>query len=60
LFRFNPHSVVSLAVTLVVVALSWHLFERPINQLKRPFPHREAGTKSRLGPHGAAAVQEHC
>jgi peptidoglycan/LPS O-acetylase OafA/YrhL len=39
--RFIPHSVVLLSATLGLAALSWHLFERPINQLKRFFPYRE-------------------
>lgn len=58
--RFIPHSVVFFAVTLVVAALSWHLFERPINQLKRLFPYREAGTESSMDPQVAAAAREHC
>ena len=57
---FIPHSVVFFAVTLVVAALSWHLFERPINQLKRLFPYREAGTESSMDPQVAAAAREHC
>lgn len=49
--RFIPHSAVFLVVTMAVAALSWHLFERPINQLKRLFPYR--GTK----PDGGAELQ---
>ena len=39
--RFIPHSVVFLLATIALAALSWHLFERPINGLKRLFPYRE-------------------
>ena len=36
------------AVTIGVAALSWHLFERPLNDLKRCFPY----TAKRMGePH---------
>jgi peptidoglycan/LPS O-acetylase OafA/YrhL len=28
------------AATLAVAVISWHLFERPINDLKRHFPYR--------------------
>jgi peptidoglycan/LPS O-acetylase OafA/YrhL len=33
-------AVVGLGVTIVVAALSWQFFERPLNQLKRYFPYR--------------------
>ena len=36
---FIPHSAVLLVATVVMAALSWHFFERPINQLKRLFPY---------------------
>jgi peptidoglycan/LPS O-acetylase OafA/YrhL len=43
---FIPHSAVLFVATIALAAFSWHLFERPINQLKRLFPYRAAGTES--------------
>jgi len=39
-----PISAVFLIATVTVAAISWHFFERPINQLKRFFPYRETGS----------------
>jgi peptidoglycan/LPS O-acetylase OafA/YrhL len=46
-----------LAVTLPVAALSWHLFERPLNGLKKWFPYVRpaAGPAARPARAGAAA-----
>lgn len=41
-----PHAAVFLIATVIVSALSWHLFECPINRLKRWFPYRD----TRLAP----------
>jgi peptidoglycan/LPS O-acetylase OafA/YrhL len=42
--RIIPHSAVFLIATVTVAAISWHFFERPINQLKRFFPYRDTGS----------------
>ena len=52
--------VVAGILTVLMAALSWHLFERPINQLKRLFPYREAGTGSSMDPQVSVAAREHC
>jgi len=38
--RAIPHAAIFLLATLTLAAISWHFFERPINQLKRLFPYR--------------------
>jgi len=43
--------VASSLVTFAVAALSWHLFERPINGLKRYFQYEKTG-----GTHPVASV----
>jgi peptidoglycan/LPS O-acetylase OafA/YrhL len=58
--RFIPHSAVFFVVTLAVAALSWHLFERPINQLKRLFPYRETRPKSKVDTQLAPLPGQHC
>jgi peptidoglycan/LPS O-acetylase OafA/YrhL len=58
--RFIPHSAVFFVVTLAVAALSWHLFERPINQLKRLFPYRETRPESKVDAQLAAVPGENC
>jgi len=55
---FIPHSVVLLVATIALAALSWHLFERPINQLKRLFPYRANGPDPRVDVHLCAAKRE--
>jgi len=45
---FIPPSLVLLVATVVLAALSWHFFERPINRLKRLFPYRANGLGSRV------------
>jgi peptidoglycan/LPS O-acetylase OafA/YrhL len=44
---FIPHSLLFLVATIALAALSWHFFERPVNQLKRLFPYRANGLRSR-------------
>jgi peptidoglycan/LPS O-acetylase OafA/YrhL len=44
--RFIPHSAVFFVATVGMAAISWHLFECPINRLKRFFPYRD----TRAGP----------
>lgn len=36
-----PKAAVFFVATVTVAAISWHFFERPINQLKRLFPYRD-------------------
>jgi peptidoglycan/LPS O-acetylase OafA/YrhL len=55
---FIPHSLVLLVATVVLAAFSWHLFERPINQLKRLFPYRAHGLGSRVEVPLRAAKRE--
>lgn len=44
-------TAMSLAILLGVAALSWRLFEKPINDLKRHFPYLEVPrTETRLAP----------
>jgi peptidoglycan/LPS O-acetylase OafA/YrhL len=51
-------NVVLLLATIALAALSWHLFERPINQLKRLFPYRANGPNPRVEVHLCAAKRE--
>jgi peptidoglycan/LPS O-acetylase OafA/YrhL len=44
-----PHSLVFLVITVGMAAISWHFFERPINQLKRHFPYRDTRLSRRAG-----------
>jgi peptidoglycan/LPS O-acetylase OafA/YrhL len=39
------------AVTIFVAALSWHFFERPINNLKRYFNYRGDRSSEKAGRH---------
>jgi peptidoglycan/LPS O-acetylase OafA/YrhL len=48
---FVPTSVVLLVATIALAALSWHFFERPINQLKRRFPYRRNKPDRRMDMH---------
>jgi peptidoglycan/LPS O-acetylase OafA/YrhL len=41
-------SVLALVVTVLVAVVSWHLFERPINNLKRLFPYRFAPREEKV------------
>jgi peptidoglycan/LPS O-acetylase OafA/YrhL len=52
------HRVVLLLATIALAALPWHLFERPINQLKRLFPYRANGPNPRVEVHLCAAKRE--
>jgi peptidoglycan/LPS O-acetylase OafA/YrhL len=52
-----PVAAVFLIGTLAVAAISWHFFERPINQLKRLFPYRDA-TPSRRTEEDLVGVAE--
>jgi peptidoglycan/LPS O-acetylase OafA/YrhL len=46
--------VASFAVTIALASLSWHLFEGPINRLKRFFPYRAPGEERVPAPVVAA------
>jgi len=48
-----PRAALYTAVAIVLASLSWHLFEKPLNDLKRLFPYRRAAV---VGT--AAAVTE--
>jgi peptidoglycan/LPS O-acetylase OafA/YrhL len=45
---FIPPSLLLLVATVVLAAFSWQFFESPINQLKRLFPYRANGLRSRV------------
>jgi peptidoglycan/LPS O-acetylase OafA/YrhL len=55
---FIPHSLLFLVATTALAALSWHFFERPVNQLKRLFPYRANGLRSRAEMPLRAAKEE--
>jgi peptidoglycan/LPS O-acetylase OafA/YrhL len=55
---FIPHSLLLLVATIALAALSWHLFERPINQLKRLFPYRATRPDPRVEIQLRAAKRE--
>lgn len=38
--RFIPQSLVLFSITLGLAVVSWHLFEQPLNNMKRLFPYR--------------------
>lgn len=57
--RFIPHSATLLAVTVIVSAASWHLFECPINRLKRLFPYRVTGADADREAPFIDAAREH-
>jgi peptidoglycan/LPS O-acetylase OafA/YrhL len=52
-----PLAVPSFFLTVALAALSWHLYESPINNLKRFFPYRRAATdRTRASLAGAPLV----
>ena len=56
LLRSTPATLVAYSIfTLVAAVLSWHLYELPLNRLKRHFAYPQAPAASGLGPSPAVA-----